>query len=240
MIERTFDVEWVDALVSELWSYVSEDGQQLVTAAPWVEDERNYFWKCGQGAFVCTYIDHVTYEIHTLFRPRQGASSYGRQMIFNMFTQTACEELLTKCPENNVLAARLAERCGFRYQYSGKLWHAAGLTCPMRHYSQRIEDWILTEPRLIEYGQRFHDRLVELGVEVDHDEDLIHDRYVGASVAMTNGGQFIKGVTYYNRWAKIYGALPVGVISENPPSIDISTAALTFKEGGDLCLWAQL
>src|SRR3569623_452215 len=231
MIERTFDVKWVDTLVSELWSCVPEDGPQLNTAAPWVEDERNYFWKCGDGAFICTYIDHTTYEMSPLFRPRQGADSYGRKIIFNMFTQTPCEEILIKCPESNQLATILAERCGFRYQYSGQTTH-------MRHYSRRIEDWTLTAPRLSEYGQRFHSRLAELGLEVDDAEDPIHHRYIGAAVAMTNGGQLVKGFVYYNRWARSYGASPFLVLSEDPPSIDISTAALTFK-GGQIILYAQ-
>jgi len=238
MIERTFDVEWLDALISELWSSVSQDGSQICTAAPWVQDERNYFWKCGEGAFVCTYIDHTAYEMSPLFRPRQGADSYGRKIIFNMFTQTPCEEILVKCPESNHLTTKLAERCGFRYQYSGKPWQADGQTSHMRHYSQRIEDWILTEPRLSEYGQRFHSRLAELGVAMGHAEDPIHHRYIGAAVAMTNGGQLVKGFVYYNRWARSYGASPFLVLSEDPPSIDISTVALTFK-GGQISLYAQ-
>jgi hypothetical protein len=235
-MQRTHDLGLIDGLSQSLWRYVAEDDQPWVSLKSWLDDERNIAIAAGEGAFLFTRLEMGTYEVHTLFH--RGAINWSKHAASWMFTHTDCIELVTKVPQFNVAAKRLTEASRFRYQFTGRTWRCNGKIWPIDFYAYRIDDWILEEPGLPMLGAAFHTQLGALGVEIDHDDDAIHDRYVGAAMAMVDGGQASKGIVYYNRWARLYGATEVELLSIEPPVVDVGTAKVSIV-GGELCLSAQ-
>lgn len=235
-MHRTHDLELIDSLSRSLWRYVAEEGQEWTSLENWLADERNIAVAAGEGVFLLTWLELGTYEIHTLFH--RGATTYSADILYWMFTRTDCIEVVTKVPQFNVAAKRLAEGAGMKHQFTGRTWRCNGKSWPIDFYAYRIDDWILEQPGLPTLGAAFHAQLGALGVEIDHEDDAVHDRYVGAAMAMVEGGQAPKGILYYNRWARFYGAAEVELISLDPPVVDVGTAKVSIL-GGELCLLAQ-
>mgnify|MGYP003654839164 CR=1 FL=1 len=44
---------------------------------------------------------------------------------------------------------------------------------------------------------------------VDHEDDAVHDRYVGAAISMIRCGNADKAETVYNKWALMAGYAPI-------------------------------
>lgn len=235
-MQRTFDAERIDALAKKLWNIVAQDNQPFRSLASMLCDQRNIALECDAGVFLGLHLEFGTYEVHTLFE--RGAGRIAKQAARWMFTHTDCVELYTRVPQCNPLAKRLAENAGFRLQFTGREWLSGGVKYPVDFYSYRIEDWILDDDTLPEVGASFHAQLDSLGVEKDHGHDAVHDRYVGAAISMIQGSQVRKGIVYYNRWARFYGAHPITLIHENPVTVDIGTAVL-FLRGNELCQLVQ-
>ncbi len=229
---RTFDIEYIDSLSKRLWPYIAQDNAPFVSSRAFIENSRNIALAYGDGVFMLERLEAGTYEVHTLFE--RGASQYMKEAAHWMFSHTDCIEIVTKVPQCNKAALGLVEKFNFKFQFSGREWIQNGEKWPVNFYTFRLEDWILEEPKLLEIGADFHNQLVRLGVEIDHEDDLIHNRFVGAAMAMIQGGQPRKGVVYYNRWARFYGALPVSLIGTDPVAVDIHSAVLTVR-GNELC-----
>jgi hypothetical protein len=99
-----------------------------------------------------------------------------------------------------------------------------------------LQDWLRTAPGLEEKGAWFHDRIeaefARLGVpDLAHPDDPVHDRYVGAACEMLAGGQPIKALSVYNRFATFGGYEPARLVSLDPLHIDIGNAVLAVADG---------
>lgn len=193
---------------------------------------------CLVGEHGCVlFIKHQPgiYEFHTSVLPEgRGARMIeGSQFAFNwMFTKTDAFELLTKCPYGNVAAKAGAKAVGCSLRFTTRpLWPSGGNLVPIDVYSVILQEWVRTANHLVVQGKSFHKLLdiayTEQGKNLSaHEEDEVHDRYVGATIEMIRGGQIVKAISFYNRWAVMSGYKAISLISTDPLIIDIDEAKL--------------
>jgi hypothetical protein len=184
------------------------------------------------------------YEAHSQYLPSgrgEWAVAASRQAMHWMFTHTDAAELITRCPDGNLgakaLARALARSVGGVLEFrSQRGWVKDGRIIPADVWRVTLQDWLRTAPGLEERGQWFHDRIeaefARLGVpDLAHPDDPVHDRYVGAACEMLAGGQPIKGLSVYNRFATFGGYEPARLKSLDPLQIDIGNAVLAVADG---------
>ncbi len=182
------------------------------------------------------------YECHTQVL-KEGRGEWTKRMaracLHIMFTQTDAMEIFTHVPKGNLGARTLTQLCGFGFEFrkpaSLSGWVMDGDPIPTDVFSLRVQDWARTAPGLIDRGQWFHERLdaefERLGYREDnHDEDPVHDRYVGMAVEMVFGGQPTKAQVLYNRWAAMANYMPFVVVNPKPLTVNIGTAILCFQD----------
>ena len=192
------------------------------------------------GGQVYHHVLPCLWEAHSQFTP-QGRGAWAleatRQSLAWMFTRTDAAEIYTRCPHGNPAAKGLARLIGGQLQFTNpKGWVMDGKVVPADIMSLRVEDWMRDAPGLVEKGQWFHDRLKQEfarhGVEdLAHEDDDVHDRYVGAACEMFFGGQPLKAQVLYNRWACMAGYHPIQTVSLDPLAVDIGTALLVMRDG---------
>lgn len=181
------------------------------------------------GCFLADALEQGAYGIHTNFLPSaRGANALHEcaDALSLAFTATPAEALYTK-----VLGSRgvtlFAQAMGFRNTFK------QGDTQFMR---MDIDDWVLRDPIVQTQGENFH-LILESQGHLTHDEDPVHDRFVGAAWLMLAGLQYEKAERVYGRWARHAGYQPFRFISAEPPRIDIGTAVLTLRpELGDFTI----
>jgi hypothetical protein len=153
-----------------------------------------------------------------------------------MFTKTDACELLTKCPRNNPATKMAARRVGFKESFSTRpIWPTDNGPVEVDVYSMSIQEWATKDPFITKRGVEFHDELEaqykKLGKNLPlHDEDPIHDRYVGATVMMFENGQYNKAISFYNRWAAMSDYQVVKVLSAQPLIVDIRESKLRITD----------
>jgi len=76
-------------------------------------------------------------------------------------------------------------------------------------------------------GRSFHNKLDAAKAETadhSHDDDDVHDHYVGASCLLAIAGNVDKGLMIYNSWAACAGYQPAFVIERDPLKVDTGDA----------------
>jgi hypothetical protein len=181
------------------------------------------------------------YEAHSQVLPAgrgPWALLFAHACLHKMFTQSDALEIVTRVPKGNLAARTLARACGFRPQFVRPAdmggWVHQGDPIPAEVFSLTIFEWLTRAPGLVERGRWFHDKLESefnrLGkTEAQHADDETHDRYVGAAVEMVLGGTLSKAAILYNRFAAMSGYAPVSIVSHQPPTIDIQSAIVCFR-----------
>lgn len=179
------------------------------------------------GCFLADALEQGAYGIHTNFLPGARGANALRECADALrlaFTATPAEVLYTKVVGSRGVTL-FAQAMGFRNTFK------QGDTQFMR---MDIDDWVLRDPKVEGLGKFFHHLLGELAT---HDEDSVHDRFVGATWLMLSGLQYEKAERVYGRWARHAGYQPFHFISAEPPRIDIGTAVLTLRpELGDFTI----
>ena len=103
----------------------------------------------------------------------------------------------------------------------------------IKNYSKTLAEWVLTAEGWSSAANGSTETEAaknEAGASSPiHDDDDAHDRYVGAAVAMIQGGQFVKAIHFYNRWAVLAGYATVSIIADNPVVIDIRDALIAVR-----------
>lgn len=227
-LSRSFDSAWFNQLLNHpsVHCWVAGDLENL-DATALIGDERNILLRADKGGFLFHFHEPGTYEVHTQFLPEgRGVLELAKQAAHYLFTKTDCVEILTRVPVGHAAAKKLTLAMGFTKLFTGSKWKLHGETVPVEFYRLGIEEWIANAEGLVERGEWFHKELERLGAEAEHEDDVVHDRYVGAAVEMILNGQVGKGVAYYNRWAKFYGYDLIACVSRDPLIIDIRTARL--------------
>lgn len=181
------------------------------------------------GGFIFVRLFRHSYEVHTLFEPHTPhgyAARAAKDAALWMMTHTDCLEILTKVPRVNFAAKGLAVQTWFTEEYTAGQWPVQGRTYQVDHYALRYENWVLKEPRVATAGDRFHVELRALGIPQEHEDNYVHDCFVGMALLCARAGQAEKGVALYNRWAKYYGAKPVEILNSDPLMVDIGSCKI--------------
>jgi hypothetical protein len=206
---------------------------------PAVANPNNVLLMGEHGGVLFHQFDPTLYEAHTIVLP-EGRGAWTVAMVNAalhwMFTRTHAMEIFTKVPRGNKGALGLVRAIhGDRLFTRKDGWVMDLDPIPADIYGLHVTDWLQHGPGLAERGAWFHRRLeAEYArhgrIERPHDDDSVHDRYVGAAVEMIFGGQPHKGVLLYNRWAVMAGYTPVQIVGGSPLTIDIRDAILIVRD----------
>lgn len=180
------------------------------------------------------------YEVHTFALPAgrgKWIAAFVRATAEWMFTKTEAFEITTRIPCDHVAARRLALTTGMKFEFSRPnecRWQ--GKLQDVDVHSFRIQDWAPTACQLDAKGRDFHEFLHEeakrLGITTPpHGDDPNHNRYVGIALAMVDGGQALKAVSFYNRWALSCRHPTIALMSTNPITVRFDIGNLIFENG---------
>ena len=187
----------------------------------------------GVGCFLAKFIGYQKYVIHTNLYPSLSGKDKLRatkEALEMAFIRTGCVELQTMVPKNNMHANWFTNSVGFRKLFTRrKVWPQGGFMHDMDFYSMTIDDWI-GHGECIDEGQAFH-RFLERRGHLSHDDDILHDAYVGATIKMMENGLIKKGEAIYNTWARFAGYEPMMVVSETPLIVDIRECVIRLENG---------
>lgn len=230
MIRRTLDPTLFNEVCNHPEVRPWLGGQGAMDVSSIVTNPQNYALWAGAGGFILHAGPAASFEVHSQFTPEGRSHSFEamRAGMDYMFTRTNCLQITTFLPDNNSAAGGLAIKGGFRKWFRREN-HICG---PGWQARIDIDDWISRTEELEADGERFHDTITA-AVKMarpelqEHPEDHIHDRYVGAAVRMCERGQCRKAEALYNRWAVNAGYTQTRIISEAPPTFDVSEPGLT-------------
>lgn len=242
-VRRTFDAARINGAANHPSVRPWIEGEGDLDLGPIVAGPQNVMLETDHGGFLFTSHGEGVYEVHTMLLK----AGRGRAMLDAaleamrwMFTRTDCVEIVTKSADDNRAALFGARLVGFEYRF--RLNHAMtrpdGSTIGAQFFSITLDRWMMLDAALSDAGHDLHQRL-EAAKKAKgstlpiHPDDDAHDRAAGASVLMSLGGQPIKAVNTYNRWAKRAG---YALISLQPLFyIDIQDAVFR-ADTGDLVL----
>lgn len=219
--------------------YLGGDTDIPLDLAHIFDDARNVTLTCdGFYAMYCLVIPGH-YEIHTMVDPGNkpdNTVAAACATLEYMFTKTDCIEVITRVPDGNRSARRLAEAAGMKMETRvSRGWVVNGSVEECDILTLPLTSWMANADGLETYGEEFHRQIDEActragAVRDAHPEDRNHDRYAGATFEMIRGGQMEKAVVAYNRWAGIAGYKPVVPLSKVPPIIHIGDMAVRVYE----------
>lgn len=238
MIHRTFDADEVNTVVNDPSVYPWVHGAVVgpLDLSPVLQNRDNYALWGEHGGMVFSCLQPGLYEFHTQVLPA-GRGAWTLQMMQEcfswMFSRTDAVELLTRCP--HIKAKATVKRLGMSFEFTRpNSWVHDHKPVSSDIYSYKVQDWMRSAPGLEAQGEKFHADLVseyyKMGVNhAAHAKDANHDRYVGATMEMVKGGQPLKAMVLYNRWARMAGYQEISILKSEPVIMDISEAILMFK-----------
>lgn len=241
-IRRELNAKRMNALLNfpEVRPWVADMGEGVLDISAIVENRRNFLLMGPHGGILFGCLLPGIYEAHTVVHPA-GRGEWTKAMIqaalHYMFTRTDAFEIITRVPMGHVAAMAAALGAGMRMELTvPDAVRFRGEIKDIHILSFRIQDWMPSAPGLVERGRWLHKRLHEealrLGItEPAHDDDDLHNRYVGGCIDMVFGGQTAKGVLLYNRWARMCRHATVEAVTQTHIRFDIGV--LEFK-GDDI------
>jgi hypothetical protein len=238
VIERTFDAEFFNRICNLPEVRPGLGGEGYLDTATTLADERNFALRTEHGGFILMPHGAGFYSVHTQFaaegRGRHAIAAMQSGLDF-MFTRTDCMRIFSHCPDQNPATLALALKGGAK-QWFRKEHDPLG---PGTVVSWDIMDWATNTPDLGADGKQFHDLLEAAKVKegstlVVHDDEPAHDRMVGAVSRMCHRGQARKGVILYNLWCAAAGYVPITLLADNPPLIDVVDGIVTLNKDGEM------
>lgn len=219
MIERTFDCARADWIINhpDVRPFVAFDTSIYpMSLEDIVQDTRHHLLMGDKGGFLFVQQEPEVYHLHTFFLP-EGRGRYAllasHRAAEYMFFGTDCTEILTVSPDD-VPHSKPPKHMGFVFEFHrDNIAVRNGLSIGGSYYAMRYPEWVKRAPGLEKSGQWFHAKLEDAAT---HDDEDVHDRYVGAACRMMAAGQVHKGVFHYNRWACFAGYAPLFIESESP------------------------
>lgn len=226
-VRRTIDRDYINSIVnaSEVLPWVKLPDQDFLDISELIDD-KNIVLAFDGGCFIFVYHEPGLYEVHSqALKNARGKTTLlaARAAAKELFLTTECVEIVTKVPVNNLAAKGLTLAMHFSMLFSRKSWPTVDGMIDCGYYGLKIDEWIKTHDFPLRLGRWFHNRLQRLK-EHNHEDEEIHDRYVGASLGMALSGQPHKAEWLYNRWARFAGYETVELLNLNPLVIDIREA----------------
>lgn len=161
----------------------------------------------SHGCFLLAQSDYESYVVHTLFKPKTPPSvvmDTAKEGMWLSFIDLDAMDLTSSACETNPAAYKLMRKNGFIPMFDSPSKFAKGKK--ERFCRLTIDDYIINNDFLGEVGEGFHSLVEET---TDHEDDPIHDRYVGAAISMIRSGNIDKAKRVYNKWASLAGYAPI-------------------------------
>jgi hypothetical protein len=186
------------------------------------------------GGYILHKLRPGLYEAHSLALE----SARGKPMLTLMrdgfrwlFTATECCEIVTKVPDESPGAARWADLAGFRELYRREgCFDLNGQIVGVSFRSLDYQSWVLKDSRNRRDGEAFHAQLSALKPHL-HDDDPVHDAWVGATLEGCRQGNIQKAISLYNWWAALAGYYQPTILSVAPPVLHQGDAVVTLING---------
>lgn len=240
-LRRETSAERINAIVNHpsVYPFVRGHAIDPLDVSSLTNDPANVLLVGEHGGLLFHQVAANLYEAHTSVLPAgRGAWAimFAHAALHWMFSRTLAMEIFTRVPQGNKGALGLVRAIHGRFEFERQNgWIMDFDPVPAGIYTRSVADWMRNAPGLAERGAWFHDRLEAEYArhgrqEPPHDDDTVHDRYVGAATEMILGGQPDKGVLFYNRWALMAGYQPVQIIARSPLTIDIKDAFLIVRD----------
>lgn len=235
LLKRTFDATLLNEVINspDVRPWVAGEG--IIDVSTIVGSPANFALVMDGGGFILIRHEPGIYEVHSQFLPsaRQHSVRAMREGFEYMFTQTDCHTVLTQVPDNNRHAQAFAKLARFQTMFRRE--HAE--RGPTAYMELTASAWAQSNPSLEVDGERFHEQLATAkqarGSELpEHPHDAAHERAVGAAVRMIRAGNATKGVSLYNRWARLAGYAPISIVSTAPLVIDVVDAVVSLSPNG--------
>lgn len=223
---RTFDPTFLNSVANNPEVRLWLGGQGPIDLTATLDNPGNYAFCDDTGGFVVIQLHGARYECHTIFSPDRRGVKGVLDLMFAaqqyMFTQTPCDDIVTKVPDENRGADWLARAGKFveGFRRNG-----------VSYRSLSLDRWAQVCSTAPDEGRAFH-LILEAAKQAAgsalavHGEDELHDRMVGAAILMAKTGNVVKGVNFYNSWALWAGYAPISLLSEQPAVIDIIDAVI--------------
>jgi len=232
-VRRTFSAAFLNSVANDPAVRPWLAGAGPIDMRPIIESPANFALQTEAGGFVLHAQEPGVYEVHSLFLPGHGSHPVRamRAAMNWMFTRTDCLVIVSKVPSANKAAKGLAIAGGLRPLFKRE---DAALG-PCEYVELDAMRWAMANAALEAEGEAFHQALAEAkrasGSALPvHAHDEAHERAVGAAYLMIRRGQAIKGVAFYNRWARLAGYAEAGLISLSPVTVDIGDAVVALNE----------
>ncbi len=227
MIRRTFDATFLNEVANHPEVFPWIGAVEPVDLGPILSSPRNIGIEASGGGWILTHLEPGIYELHTLFLPEARGSYFAqaKEALRYVFVETDATEIVTKVPDGNSGARMAAALVGFRERFRReKAWiDGSGVS----YEALTIEDWRQRDIEVLKAGKWFHARLDEQIEHEAHPEDEAHDRAVGAAVLMARAGALLKGLAFYNRWARFAGY--VEAVQIGPNLVDFAEAIIQIR-----------
>lgn len=241
-LRRTMDARLLNAVANspEVRPWVG-GGTEPLDLTQLIGNPNNFAFQFEHGGFLVTKLDGGTYECHSLVMP-EGRGSPALEAIREglrfMFSATDALEIVTKVPAGNGAALGMARSAGFSKIFEReKAWdNPDGTKVGCDYFSLTFNKWRQRDQVVAERGVWFHERLeseiAKAGATVPlHDEDIAHNRAVGAAVLMFLAANPLKAVALYNRWAAFAGYQTIRLVSVTPPVVDMGDVVFAVRNG---------
>ena len=236
---RSFDAERLNEILNipEVHKWAALPDQKELDVTPLIENRDNYLLMAEDksGGILFEKKEVGMYEVHTQFDPKSrgtGPVRAVKEMLGWMFANTDAVQLVTRVSVDNKPAYKLAEHfSNLEYVHKDR-WIIGDESSEVHVFTLRLYDWIRNWKDLSEEGKEFHDDLELMLGHKSHEDDLAHDRWVGACVQMIRGGQVHKGVAVYNNWTVCSGYEPIKLISSDPVVLDMRSGIVVIRSNG--------
>lgn len=240
-VERTFDPQRMNAIMNHpaVRPTIADMPEGRIDATEVMRHETTYALIGDHGAVLLHANIPGIYEVHTNILP-EGRGGWTLDFLESaklwMFAQTDCFEVLTRVPRGHLQAKAATLAAGMTLEFERPKCRFMDKEVPVEIYSIDIAKWASTCPFLEDIGADFHEEIVREwrrngGTEDGHGYDENHNRYVGAAVAMVRGGQVLKAVNFYNRWAVVSRHPGVRIVSVDPVVVEFDNGYMTVADG---------
>jgi hypothetical protein len=225
------DAKLINSMLNhpEVRPWIADAAEGVLDVTAQINSPVNTFLMGEFGGVMLVKVLAGTYECHTFALPEgRGVWALGLVMAAQrwMFTKTDCVEILTRIPETHRPALGLAIKAGMTKEFTrhdGVKINDKLLSVDV--YKVTLSDWAKRSADAEATGAVFHAWLNEqaekAGFRNPHEDDPNLNRYAGACLEMIKGGQALKGVMFYNRWAWISRHATIKLSSVSPIVVDM-------------------
>jgi len=229
-MRRVFDPAELNAMAwrDDVFPHIAQAGmrpEQMDFTVP-LSNQRNICIEHKGALFFLECMEDGVYEIHTFAPPKFGVRPLFMGVCGEMFLKTEAVEIFTRTPACHDRAITGLEKLGLRRLFERPdCWATQDGRCGLITWSLPALEW-MTSTGVPEAGHLFHEQMNQQGVDPQHEDWDVHDRVVGAALTMIRNGFFDKGMTLYNRWARVAGYMPLRV----EPLVNVGNAVISISD----------